>query len=44
MLTYADVCLFGSFTFAMRVSDEPLFDEAPSLARWWERMQARFEI
>ncbi len=44
VLTYADVCLFGSFTFAMRVSDEPLFDEAPSLARWWERMQARFEI
>ena len=42
--TYADVCLFGSFTFAMRVSDEPLFDAAPSLARWWERMQARFEI
>ena len=44
VLTYADVCLFGSFTFAMRVSDEPLFDAAPSLARWWERMQARFEI
>ena len=44
VFTYADVCLFGSFTFAMRVSDEPLFDAAPSLARWWERMQARFEI
>ncbi len=44
VFTYADVCLFGSFTFAMRVSDEPLLDAAPSLARWWERMQARFEI
>jgi len=44
VFTYADVCLFGSFTFAMRVSDEPLFDAAPSLARWWERMQARFAI
>ena len=44
VFTYADVCLFGSFTFAMRVSDEPLFDATPSLARWWERMQARFEI
>ncbi len=44
VFTYADVCLFGSFTFAMRVSDEPLFDATPSLARWWERMQTRFEI
>ncbi|MCY4386713.1 MAG: glutathione S-transferase N-terminal domain-containing protein [Desulfurellaceae bacterium] len=44
VFTYADVCLFGSFTFAMRVSDEPLFDATPSLARWWERMQARFDV
>jgi len=28
----------------MRVSDEPLFDATPSLARWWERMQARFDV
>ena len=23
---------------------EPLFDSAPSLGKWWERMQARFEV
>jgi glutathione S-transferase len=44
ILTYADVSLFGTFTFATRMSDEPLFDSAPSLAKWWERMQERFPI
>ena len=44
VLTYADFSLFGTFTWITRVSDEPLFDSAPSLARWWERMQTRFEI
>ena len=44
VLTYADFSLFGTLTWVTRVSDEPLFDAAPSLARWWERMQTRFEI
>ena len=44
VLTYADFSLFGTLTWVTRVSDEPLFDEAPALAGWWERMQARFEI
>lgn len=44
ILTYADFCLFGTFTWITRVSDEPLFDSAPSLGKWWERMQARFEV
>ena len=44
VLTYADFSLFGTLTWVTRVSDEPLFDAAPSLAGWWERMQARFEI
>lgn len=44
VLTYADLCLFGTFTWVTRVSDEPLFDAAPSLAVWWERMQARFNV
>ena len=44
VLTYADFSLFGTLTWVTRVSDEPLFEAAPSLAAWWERMQARFEI
>lgn len=44
ILTYADFSLFGTFTWITRVSDEPLFDSAPSLGKWWERMQARFEV
>ncbi len=44
ILTYADFCLFGTFIWITRVSDEPLFDSAPSLGKWWERMQARFEV
>ena len=44
ILTYADFCLFGTFTWITRVSDEPLFDSAPSLGKWWERMQVRFEV
>ena len=42
--SYADICLFGTFTFATRVSDEPLFDHAPGLHAWWERMQERFTV
>ena len=44
ILTYADFSLFGTFTWVTRISDEPLFDNAPSLAKWWERMQERFQI
>ena len=44
VLTYADFSLFGTFTWITRVSDEPLFDSSPSLARWWERMQERFSV
>ena len=44
ILTYADFSLFGTFTFATRVSDEPLFDSAPALGKWWERMRERFPI
>lgn len=44
VFTYADVCLFGTFTFVTRVSDEPLFEATPSLGDWWGRMQARFSV
>lgn len=38
-LTYADFCLFGTFKWVTAVSNEPLFDAAPALHTWWERMQ-----
>ncbi len=44
ILTYADFSLFGTLTFATRVSDEPLFGSAPALGKWWERMQERFTV
>ena len=42
--SYADICLFGTFTWVTRVSDEPLFDNTPDLRAWWERMQERFTV
>lgn len=39
LLTYADLCLFGSLKWVTVVSAEPLFDLAPALRAWWERMQ-----
>lgn len=44
VFSYADICLFGTFTWVTRVSDEPLFDNAPDLRAWWERMQERFTV
>lgn len=42
--TYADLSLFGTLTFVTRMSDEPLFDHAPALAKWWDRMNDRLTI
>lgn len=44
LLTYADLCLFGTLKFATAVSTEPLFDSAPALRAWWGRMQAQLGI
>ena len=44
VFSYADICLFGTFTWVTRVSTEPLFDNAPDLRAWWERMQERFTV
>src|SRR5262249_40763022 len=41
--TYADLCLFGSLKWVTVVSKEPLFDSAPTLRGWWERVQNRIE-
>lgn len=41
VLTYADLCLFGTFKFVTAVSDEPLFDSTPALRAWWGRMHER---
>jgi glutathione S-transferase len=43
-LTYADLCLFGSLKWVTVVSTEPLFDTAPALRAWWERMQEQLGI
>jgi glutathione S-transferase len=43
-LTYTDFCLFGSFKWVTTISKEPLFDHAPALRAWWERMQERLGI
>ena len=40
---YADLCLFGSLKWVTVVSKEPLFDSAPALRGWWERIQSRIE-
>ena len=44
VFSYADVCLFGTLTWVTRVSDEPLFDNAPGLHAWWERMNEQFQV
>ena len=37
-LTYADLCLFGTFKWIMAVSKEPLFFTTEFRA-WWDRME-----
>lgn len=44
LLTYADLCLFGSLQWVTVVSTEPLFDSAPALHGWWERLQKQLGI
>jgi len=44
LLTYADLCLFGTLKWVTAVSTEPLFDSAPGLRAWWGRMQAQLGI
>ena len=39
LLTYADLCVFGSLKWVTVVSQEPLFDATPALRAWWERIQ-----
>ena len=41
LLTYADLCVFGSLKWVTVVSQEPLFDTTPALRAWWERIQAQ---
>ena len=38
VLTYADLCLFGSFKWVTIVHEEPLFASTPALQAWWKRM------
>jgi glutathione S-transferase len=44
LLTYADLCLFGSLKWITVVSQEPLFDSTPALRAWWERVQKQIGI
>ncbi len=44
LLTYADLCLFGSLKWVTVVSKEPLFDSAPALRAWWGRIQERLGL
>ena len=44
LLTYADLCLFGSLKWVTVISKEPLFDSAPALRAWWERLQDRLNL
>ena len=37
-MTYADLCLFGSFKWVTAVSQEPFLDATPALKDWWKRM------
>lgn len=39
VLTYADLCLFGSLQWVTVVSKEPLFETTPALRVWWKRVQ-----
>lgn len=42
-LTYADLCLFGTFKWILSVSREPLFYTTEFRA-WWDRMENRLGI
>jgi len=44
VLTYADLCLFGSFKWITTVSEEPLFSSTPALQAWWSRMHERLGL
>jgi glutathione S-transferase len=44
VLTYADLCLFGTFKWVTTVSTEPLFEKTPAVRAWWERMQKQLKI
>ncbi len=44
LLTYADLCLFGSLKWVTVVSKEPLFASAPALRAWWGRIQERLGL
>lgn len=44
LFTYADICLFGTFKWVTAVSNEPLFDAAPALRAWWERMRQQLGL
>jgi len=44
VLTYTDLCLFGTFKWVTAVSDEPLFSSTPALRAWWGRMRERLGL
>ena len=44
VLTYADLCLFGSFKWITVVSEEPLFASTPAVQAWWKRMHERLGL
>jgi glutathione S-transferase len=44
LLTYADLCVFGSLKWVTVVGQEPLFGSTPTLRAWWERIQKRLGI
>jgi len=44
LLTYADLCLFGSLKWVTVVSKEPLFASAPALRACWGRIQERLGL
>jgi glutathione S-transferase len=43
-MTYADLCLFGSFKWIGSVSQEPLLETTPALKDWWLRMEQQLGI
>ena len=43
-LTYADLCLFGSFKWITSVSVEPFLEATPALKDWWQRTGKLLEI
>jgi glutathione S-transferase len=44
LCTYADLCLFGTCKWVTTISTEPLFDTAPALRAWWERMREQLQL